>query len=204
MAKASKRVLDMTNVKDRGPYNPKRMPEGDYLATILSVVEEESKNGNDMWVYAIQLSDNKTCVYPHHCVLDPDSLWKVRNLFMAAGIEVPKKRMNVNPERIVGEEIGISLEDDEYEGREKSVIVNVFNADDLDKEEEPEPPKATKKAAKPAPAPVEDDEDDEIEEEEEAVPPPTRRAKRTAPATKARRKPAVEDDEMEELDLDEL
>lgn len=135
--KATRKTLDFTNVKDRGPYNPKHKPEGDYRAKITGVVEGDSSKGNPMWTYAVQLTSDSSAVYPERCVLTDTSLWKLRNIFQAAGITVPKKKVQVDPNKIVGREIGITLEDDEYEGKMKSVIAAVFKASELT-EDEPE------------------------------------------------------------------
>lgn len=147
--KPTRRTLDFTKVKDRGPYNPKRKPEGDYRAKIISVEDTRSSKDNDMWVFAIQLTSDASAVYPERCVLTESSLWKLRNILQAAGLTVPKKRVAVDPTKVVGREIGITLEDDEYEGKEKSVIAAVFKASEL-ADDEPE-----------------GDDDDEVEESDD-------------------------------------
>lgn len=133
--KATRKTLDFTNVKDRGPYNPKRKPEGDYRAKITGVVEGDSSKGNPMWTFAVQLVSDSSAVYPERCVLTDASLWKLRNLLQAAGLQVPKKKVAVDPNKVVGREIGITLEDDEYEGKLKSVIAAVFKASELTDDE---------------------------------------------------------------------
>ncbi len=129
--KASRKTLDFTNVKDRGIYNPKRKPEGDYRAKIVAVEETESSKGNPMWVYAVQLATDASAVYPERCVLIDSSLWKLRNLLQAAGLTVPKKKVAVDPNKVVGRFVGVTLEDDEYEGKEKSVISAIFKESEL-------------------------------------------------------------------------
>lgn len=204
----AKRVLDFTNVKDQGQFNPRRLPEGVYAARITLLTESVAKtSGNDMWTYTVQLRDHPSCVYPYRCTLNAEALWKVRNLFVACGIDIPKKRLNVDPERPVGKEVAVELEDDEYEGRPKSNVLNVFSLKDMAKligkakadaadieddeddedDEEELPPKKVK-----TPPPVE--EDDEDEEEEEPAPPPRKKAKKKAPPPP----PADDDDDDEE------
>ena len=58
------------------------------------------------------------------------NLGKLRALLLAAGKYVPKKKVAVDPESIIGKEIMIDLTDDEWEGREKSVIAGVFKCDE--------------------------------------------------------------------------
>lgn len=126
-----RRTIDFSNVKEASAYAPRRLPEGTYRAIITKVDETTSKAGNPMWVYAISPVDHPTAVYPYYLLLEDKHLWKLRALLLAAGKDVPKKKVAVDPESIVGKEIMIDLEDDEWEGREKSVIAGVFKCDEV-------------------------------------------------------------------------
>lgn len=126
----SRRTIDFSNVREASAYAPRRLPEGTYKAVIAKVDETTSKAGNPMWVYAISPVEHPTAVYPYYLLLEEKHLWKLRALLLAAGKDVPKKRVTVDPESIVGEEIMIDLTDDEWEGREKSVIAGVFKCDE--------------------------------------------------------------------------
>ncbi len=273
---ATAKSVDMTDVKEGGNFNKKRIPSGDYLAKVLKVDDAQVKKGDnqgaDQWLFTIQIAKFPSAKYPYYCTLVPNQLWKVRNLFVAAGMVVPKKRFKLDPNKVVGKLIGVSIEDTEYEGREQSEITGVFPAAELsdfdeptgtnededtdegDEDEEEAPPaRTTKKATRrPEPEPEEDEEEDEEEteagdefdamdrnelktylktaddsfvakksqsdddlralaravnvgddeedeEDEEEPPPPPRRT-----AKKAARKPAVSDDELDELDLDDI
>lgn len=205
MRKARKKTADMTNVKDRGPFNPKHMAEGDYTAKIVAVYEQRNKDDTkDMWVIAFQLQDRRDVVYPYYCTWDDNQLWKIRNVFEACGVSVPKKRVALDPARIENKLVGITLEDDEYQGKPKSVIGAVMSLkdmedgpdsddvdddDDIEEEEEETPPPAKKRRKKaPEPEPEEDDEDeedDDEDEEEEEEPEPPRRKKKPSPSERA-------------------
>lgn len=126
----SRRTIDFSNVKEASTYAPRRLPEGTYRALITKVDETTSKAGNPMWVYAISPADHPTAVYPYYLLLEDRHLWKLRALLLAAGKDVPKKKVAVDPESIVGREIMIDLADDEWEGREKSVIAGVFKCEE--------------------------------------------------------------------------
>lgn len=129
---ATAHILDFSNVRDQGSFRPKHMPEGDYRMKIESVLDDKSKEGNAMWVYTISLVSNPRATYGYYCLLGNEKqLWKIRNLFVAAGLAVPKKRVKVNPDKLIGMEIGASLVDDEYEGKMKSVIDGVFPVTEL-------------------------------------------------------------------------
>lgn len=119
-------TLDFSNVREGSSFSPRRLPEGSYLADIAKVEQKESKAGNPMLVYTIIPVEHPTAVYPYYILLDEKQLWKFRALLLSAGKDVPKRKVTVDPESIVGRQIMIDLEDDEWEGREKSTIAGVF------------------------------------------------------------------------------
>lgn len=133
--KATRRALDFTNVKEGGGINPVHVEDGDYRAKIIEVRDEEVKSGDNkgtpMWNFVFQLTDRRSATYPYRCTLVENQLWKVRNVLIAAGKNVPKKRVNVDPNNVVGVEVGITLETDEYEGKLKSQISAVFPVAEL-------------------------------------------------------------------------
>lgn len=204
---ASKRKVDMRGVKDRSGFRIKHFPEGDYRAKIIDVDDHTSSNDNEGWVWTIQVKNAK---FPYYTMLEKNQLWKVRNLFVACGVNVPKKLINIDPNKLVGKELGVTLEDDEYEGRLRSVIGDTIplsellgdDEDDFDEDEDVE---------------VEEEDDEESEDEEEEEPAPKKKKKK-APAKKKKKKaPEPEDDEesedeeeeieeeeLEELDIEEI
>ena len=220
---AAKMTLDFSQVKDGGAFSPKHKEEGEYLGTFVSFEDTKSKNNNPMWVFGIQLKTDRRAVYPVYCVLNPDSLWKLRQVLLAAGFKVPKKRLTIDGNRLVGKDVGIFLEDDEYEGKKKSVISSFFPAeeysgpdagdssDDDDEDEElPEEDEVEEEADEEnnddsdATDGSDDDGDDEAsddtedEEDEEPAPAPAKTKKAKA------KKPEPEDEDDDEMDVDEL
>lgn len=132
----SAKALDFTNVKDGGEFRTIRQAEGDYKAVIQNVKEVKKKNSNDtQWVFTIEAGKG---TYPYYCQFEPNSLWKIRNLCIAAGITVPKKKVKVDPGKLVKKTIAVSLVDDEYDGKLKSVIDSVFPASELDEDDQEE------------------------------------------------------------------
>ena len=204
---ASKKNLDFTNVKEGGQFSKKHMPEGDYLGVVVKVEDEKVKSGDnqgqDQWLYTIKLKNTPSATYPYYCQLSDNMLWKVRNLLVAAGLQVPKKRIAVDPNKAVGKMIGVSLQDTEYNGRAQSEINAVFSASELegvenesdvdieteDEDEEYEAPvKAPAKAKKVKAAPA----------EEEAP----KKAPKDKKAKKGKKTKVEADDEIDIEDLD--
>lgn len=212
------RTLDFSNVKESSGINPKHLEEGEYLAKVTEVRDDAAKDGEAMWNFLIQPEDHKTATYPYYVKLVENQLWKLRNLFVAAGVDIPKKAVKIDPNRVVGKTICIVLEDDEYDGKVKSVISALMPkeefegyegdtspADDEDDDEEDEPAPVKRGRGRPRkvvePEPEEDDEDDEEEE-----PAPKKKRGRpakaaAAPAKKKRRRVVDEDDDDLDIDL---
>lgn len=149
--------VDFTNVTEGSGFNSKRLAAGDYTARIAAVVAGESKAGNKQLVFSIQPEDHRAAVYPYYCGLDEKSLWKLRNLLMAAGAKVPKGKAKINVEGLVGKVIGIALEDDDYEGKERSTIDSVFSASDVQSDSAPA-------GKEPEDDADEDEDDDDLDE----------------------------------------
>lgn len=180
MAKATTKNLDFSNVKDRGNFNPQNVEAGDYLAKIVKVEDAESKkDGEFQYVFTVKLSKFSQYSYPYYCKLTENQLWKLRNLLVAGGLNVPKSRTKVDPNRVVGKTIGVTMEDDEYDGKMKSVIAAVFPAAELAAE------------AGPAQDEPEDDGDDADEEPEDEAP-------------KKKDKGKKKKGKVKDLDLDDL
>jgi len=195
---ATAKVLNFEGVSEGGDFRPRRRPEGDYFAHIVKVEDHESKAGNDSWVFTVKIDGDSRSAYPFYVGTDEKQLWKVRAIFVAAGMAVPSKRVKADPNKLVGKALGVALEDDEYEGRVKSTIAAVFPVDDLD-DAMNEPGKASaSKASSRAAA----DDDDDVEDEDE-VPPPKKAPAKKAPAKKAAPAPVEEDDEDEEYEDEE-
>lgn len=214
---AAKQTIDFSQVKDQSGFSPKHKPEGEYLGTIVSFTDTKSKSDKAMWVFGVQLKTDRRAVYPVYCLLGAEQVWKLRNMMLAAGFKVPKKRIQVDGNRLVGKDIGVFLEDDEYEGKMKSVIASFFPAseydgpdagnsdDDLpeeDEEEEYEDEDTADGSTDDEDDEASDDEDeDDADEEPEPEPVKTKKAK-----TKKAPEPEPEDDDEDEdeMGVDEL
>lgn len=224
---AKEAVVDFTNVKDGGTFNKKHITPGDYKAKITKVEDAPSKADNiGQWLFTIQIGAG---TYPYYCKHQENQYWKIRNLLIAAGIAVPKKRVKVNPNVLVGKTIAVTVDDEEYKDKMQSVIQATFpvselgaqadtedeaSDDDDDDDDDEETPAPKKKApAKPA------DDDDEDDDEEPAPPPAKKKKPAPAPVDDdddddddtppppKKKKPAkveVDDDELEELDIDDV
>ena len=127
------KVVDFSNVKEGGgSFNKRRVRSGDYLAKVTKVQDaESSRDGAFQYLFTIQLVKHSQNKYPFYCKLQENQLWKLRNLLIAAGQNVPKKRIKLDPSKVVGKMIGVTMDDTEYEGKLQSEVVAVFPASEL-------------------------------------------------------------------------
>jgi hypothetical protein len=186
MPQSKKTVVDFSNT-DSGNSRV-RIPEDNYRAKVKTVKHETSKAGNPMLVWEFEIAEGKFKgrVLIDRTVLQENSLWKLKQLLEAMGITVPSKRIALDLSRYPGRELGISVVDDEYEGRISSKVgdymdVDVLDGGDIEDDEEED---------------EEEDEDEEQEEEEE--PAPRQRAR------KSRKAAPKDEEEIEDLDLDSI
>lgn len=229
---ATKRKINFQNVKDGSNFSPRHVEEGDYVMKVVKVDDHKSKEGNDQWLFTMKRKGDERATYPYYCGVDEKQAWKIRKLFIACGLSVPKKLVMVDPNKVVGREFGAFLEDDEYEGRMRSRIADTFPKEDVTEADEDEAP-AKKKKSKSAPEPEEDededvdldeddddeadddedtdadeddeDSDDDDEEEEEPEPEPVKKkAAKKAPAKKAATKTTKKKRKVVEEDDEDL
>lgn len=128
---ATAQNVDFSNVKEGGSFNRKRIPAGDYLAKVTKIDDAEAKDGIFQYLVSIKIEKLPGSVFPYYCKLQENQLWKLRNLLIAGGLTIPKRRTKVDPNRMVGKLIGVTIEDDEYDGKEQSGIAAVFPATEL-------------------------------------------------------------------------
>ena len=128
---ATTKNVDFSGVKDGGNFNRRRIPAGDYLATITKVDDAEAKDGIFQYLVSFKIDSRPASVLPYYCKLQENQLWKLRNLLIAAGLTVPKKKIKVDPNKLLNRKVGVTIEDDDYDGKEQSSIAGVFPAAEL-------------------------------------------------------------------------
>jgi hypothetical protein len=113
-----------------------RIPEGDYLCKITKVERRKKEGGTSYyfnWTFQIIEAANGSEKYkgtPLYYVtsLKPEALFNLRNLIFAASdgkTNVTGRSINFDPQKLVGKRIGVIVEDDEYEGKIRSVAVDI-------------------------------------------------------------------------------
>lgn len=161
--------LDFSKVEERSGWNTKSMPEGLHEMKIVGVEDSEAQDGTDMWVFALVPTAPrfKSRRFPYYCKLQQNQLWKLRDLFVAAGVAVPKKAQTIDPTKVVGKIIAAELVDEtgQYEGR--SSVNNTYGLDILEGDASPTTDEDEVEDDEEYDEEVEDDEDYEEDEEDE-------------------------------------
>jgi hypothetical protein len=170
-------AVDFSGVESGG--GRVRVPEDDYHVRVATVKQQESKAGNQMLVWDFEFMDGKAKgkKIRDRTVLTTEALWKLKQLLEAMGIAVPSKRVALDLRKYIGKELGVTVVDEEYEGKMYSKVSDYVSIDVLDS--------------------IDTDDEDEDEDEEEPAPKKAKKSKKA-------KKDEDEDEDIEELDLDEL
>ncbi|QKY80330.1 hypothetical protein SEA_MERCEDES_30 [Microbacterium phage Mercedes] len=162
-------TLDFSKVEERSGWNTKEMPEGLHEFKIELVDLKDANDGTAMWTYGLRPVNPKykTRLFPYYCKHQANQYFKIRDIFVAAGLTVPKKRVALDPDAPIGKIIAAEVTDasGQYAGR--SEIDGVYDRsiieddDQVDSDDEVEEDDVDEEADE-----VEDDEEFDDEEEE--------------------------------------
>jgi len=177
-------TLDFSKVEERSGWNSKEMPEGLHEFKVELVDLKDANDGTAMWTYGLRPTNPKykTRLFPYYCKHQQNQLFKLRDLFTAAGIPVPKKRTGLDPDAPVGKIIAAEVSDatGQYAGRseidgvyDRSIIDDddrVDDEDDVEDEEaEDEEYDADEDTDEEEDEEGEEEDDEELREEIEAL-----------------------------------
>lgn len=127
-AKASKGVInvDFSNVGEGGGKRTRVAP-GDYAVKVVKVESKMSVKNQPYLNWELKgingaLKD-KTLWYSTS--LQEQALFNLRNVLLACKVSVAKA-MKIDLKKLIGLVFGVTLEDDEYKGKVRSEVVDVF------------------------------------------------------------------------------
>lgn len=113
------------------------IPEGDYGVKVSKVALKKSEAEKPYLLFSFKVikGDKKGMgkSLAHNCSLQVQSLWNLRNLIESTGRPVPSKTVKLDLDKMVGWECACTVIDEEYEGKQKSVISAFFPLSDLGK-----------------------------------------------------------------------
>lgn len=163
-------VVDFGDTESRGGKKGARsahVPEADYAVKVHAAKLDKSSEKETPGVFITWLITKGK--YKGKTLRDPlwlsdKALWRVRQTWEALGVQVPSKKVKLDPRKIVGKEAAITTEDEEYESKIRSRVVDVFALSELEELEESDDEELDEDEEGED---EEEDEEDEGEEEEE-------------------------------------
>jgi len=140
MAKKHKKTgklvtVDFTDVETR-----ELIPDGDYHVRVEEIEQEEGDKGPYLnWVLKIPSGEYKGKKLYYMTSLTKQSLWNLRAVLEALGVEVPKSKMSLDLPSYKGLEMGVTVETEIYRKKEKNVVVDIWNLEDEGEDDGSEP-----------------------------------------------------------------
>lgn len=165
MAKAKKSTKkgksnkNVVKVNFKGVEGRVLLPENDYRVRVKEVTKEEGDKAPYLkWVFETKGAKDKKYngknLY-YNTSLSPDSLWNLRNLLEACGIEVPNSTKEIDLTELEDLELFVTVEHDTYNGKKRSNVVDFGPIDGVEEEDDEDEIE------------VEDDADEEEDDDEE-------------------------------------
>lgn len=125
--------VDFTGVKAGG-----RVPEGDYAAKIQKAEIKTSQDKNPYISFVFEITEGKHAgkILYHNTSLQAHALFSLRNLLGAIEYPVTDGAMDLDLDELIGMELGVAVEMEKYDGKERSRVVDVFSVDELGEEDD--------------------------------------------------------------------
>lgn len=167
--------IDFGGVPKERQQRGRHIPEGDYKVKIVSWKKgwkDDDKSNPPYYRWRFQVLEGKYKGTPLYYItsMKSEALFNLRNLIFAAtdgAKNVAGKKVDFNPDSLVGKKIGTVVEDEEYEGKMRSRAVDVRPMSELDEEDDDEADDEDEDEESDEEDDEEDDEDEEDEDEED-------------------------------------
>lgn len=121
--------LDFTGV-DVGRRRGLRLPPGDYVVKIKAVRESKTKESEIPqfnWTYVLLAGPSKGKELFDRTMIKGGGVFKLRTLMLACGVAAPARaKVKFSPKQLIGKVIGITVDDNEYNGTTTSQVVDYF------------------------------------------------------------------------------
>lgn len=144
---AVKKKNATVKVSFKGVEGKRALPdEGEHLATVLEVTKERGPKADYLkWVF--ELDDDAGKAYTNTS-LSKESLWNLRGLLEALGIEIDQDdAMELDLTEYVDMRLGLVISHEDYEGKPQARVVDYYAEDDA-KDKKKDEKKSSKKKKK--------------------------------------------------------
>ena len=121
-------TVDMTDVETRT-----LIPEGDYKVRVNEVTEEVGEDSGKPylnWTLEVVGGEHDGKTLYHTTSLQPQALFNLKSTLISMGLPVPEKTIDIDLDKLVDGEFGVSVYHDVYDGKKKSKVQEVFPLSD--------------------------------------------------------------------------
>lgn len=123
-------VVDFSGVGSRN----KVVKAGNYRVQVMKVTKGISKPGNPKldWIFIVSAGPEEGHRFqPYTTSLMTQSLWNLRGVLEALGVEVPEGPLQIVYRELKGLELGLTVEHETYQKRVKERIIDLFPLEEL-------------------------------------------------------------------------
>lgn len=123
--------LDFTNVNDNGDFKKVDKP-GTYNVKISKVEAKKSQAGKPYlnWEFTVIDEEFKGSKLWFVTSLQPQALFNLRNLLVAAGLDVPKSVVSIDLDTVIGRIVAVKVEMETYNGEQRARVKSIIKAKD--------------------------------------------------------------------------
>jgi hypothetical protein len=128
-------TVNMKGVEGKRP----RIAPGEYASKVLEVTQEQGDKAPYLaWVFEVTEGKSEGAKLYLNTSLSKPSLWNLRGLLEAMDVEVPDDEMDIDLADMVDKEVLLIVDDEEYEGKKRSKVVDFGPLDDGGKKDKEE------------------------------------------------------------------
>lgn len=206
-AKKNGYTVDLSGVEGRINFT-----EGDHLLEVEEVTVEGGPKGDYFnWKFkAAEDDESEGAIVYNNTSLSEASLWNLRTLLEALGVEIPDGPMDLDFDELVGLQVMGSIELETYEGKKRPRLVDFWEAEEAPAEPAPKAGRKGRAAAKEEPeltarqkrALARKAKADEAEEKEEAK--PSRSSRGSKRAAEKEPEPEPDDEDLTEEAINDM
>lgn len=126
--------IDLSGVEGRVNFT-----EGDHLLEVMEVTQEEgTKAAYISWKFkATEDDESAGAIVYNNTSLSEQSLWNLRTLLEALGVEIPDSEMEIDLDELVGLQVMGTIEMETYEGKKRPRLADFWAAEEDVPEEKP-------------------------------------------------------------------
>ena len=129
---ATKKKSNVIKVNFKGVETTGVIPDGEYIAAITSVKQEESDEGNPYLAWMLKVVGGKYAgrTLYHNTSLQTQALWSTKRFLECLGLEVPDEELDLDLDEMTDLQVGVVVENSTWKGKLKPKIIDTYPAEE--------------------------------------------------------------------------